>query len=183
MCTDKKPAGINSLLGRGKTVVAEALVPDSIIREHLRVSADRIHEVNMMKNWAGSARALSASFNAHIANIIAAIFIATGQDVAQVVESSMGWTWTEVRGDKLYISVTLPSLEVGTVGGGTWLPTQQEALSIMGVAGPGNPPGTNAKKFAEIVAATVLAGELNLLAALAADELARAHASKRAKPV
>jgi len=183
MCTDKKPAGINSLLGRGKTVVAEALVPDSIIREHLRVSADRIHEVNMMKNWAGSARALSASFNAHIANIIAAICIATGQDVAQVVESSMGWTWTEVREDKLYISVTLPSLEVGTVGGGTWLPTQQEALSIMGVAGPGDPPGTNAKKFAEIVAATVLAGELNLLAALAADELARAHASKRSKPV
>jgi len=183
MCTDKKPAGINSLLGRGKTVVAEALIPDSIIREHLKASADRIHEVNMMKNWAGSARALSVSFNAHIANIIAAIFIATGQDVAQVVESSMGWTWTEVRDDKLYISVTLPSLEVGTVGGGTWLPTQQEALSIMGVAGPGNPPGTNAKKFAEIVAATVLAGELNLLAALAADELARAHASKRSKPV
>jgi len=183
MCTDKKPAGINSLLGRGKTVIAEALIPDSIIREHLKVSADRIHEVNMMKNWAGSARALSVSFNAHIANIVAAIFIATGQDVAQVVESSMGWTWTEVRDDKLYISVTLPSLEVGTVGGGTWLPTQQEALSIMGVAGPGDPPGTNAKKFAEIVAATVLAGELNLLAALAADELARAHASKRSKPV
>jgi Hydroxymethylglutaryl-CoA reductase len=103
------------------------------------------------------------------------MFIATGQDVAQVVESSSGITWTEVRGEDLYISVTLPSLEVGTVGGGTSLPTQREALSIMGVFGPGNPPGSNAKKFAEIVAAAVLAGELNLLAALANEELGRAH--------
>jgi len=87
----------------------------------------------------------------------------------------MGYTWTEVRENGLYISVTLTSLEVGTVGGGTRLPTQREALSIMGVYGSGNPPGTNAKKFAEIVAATVLAGELNLLAALANRELGRAH--------
>jgi len=175
MCTDKKPALINQLLGRGKTVIAEALVKRDIALRVLKAPPEEIDYVNKAKNLLGTARAGSFSLNAHIANIVAAIFIATGQDVAQVVESSMGYTWTETRNGDLYISVTLPSLEVGTVGGGTRLPTQREALSIMGVAGGGDPPGTNAKKFAEIVAATVLAGELNLLAALAANELARAH--------
>ncbi len=175
MCVDKKPAALNALLGRGKTVVAEALIPRDVVRRVLKTEPEKIHEVNLAKNLMGSARAASLSFNAHYANIIAAVFIATGQDVAQVVESSIGYTWTEVHGDSLYISVTLPSLEVGTVGGGTRLPTQREALSLMGVAGSGNPPGTNAKKLAEIIAATVLAGELSLLAALAAGHLARAH--------
>ncbi|MEM4129757.1 MAG: 3-hydroxy-3-methylglutaryl-CoA reductase, partial [Metallosphaera sp.] len=114
-------------------------------------------------------------FNAHFANVIAAIFIATGQDVAQVVESSTGYTWVENRSGNLYISVTLPSLEVGTVGGGTRLPTQREALSIMGVDGGGDPPGSKARKFAEIVSAAVLAGELNLLSALSTRELGKAH--------
>lgn len=175
MCTDKKPALINMLLGRGKTVVAEAVIKRDVALKVLKAPPEEIDYVNKAKNLLGTARAGSFSLNAHIANIIAAIFIATGQDVAQVVESSMGYTWTEVRNGDLYISVTLPSLEVGTVGGGTRLPTQREALSIMGVAGGGEPPGTNARKFAEIIAATVLAGELNLLAALAANELARAH--------
>jgi len=175
MCTDKKPAFINRLLGRGKYVVAEALIPAGVAEQVLKAKIELIHYINQAKNLLGSSVAGSASFNAHYANIIAAIFIATGQDVAQVVESSMGFTWTELRGDNLYISVTLPSLEVGTVGGGTRLPTQREALSIMGVAGGGNPPGVNALKFAEIVAATVLAGELNLLAALASGHLAKAH--------
>ncbi len=175
MCVDKKPAVINLLEGRGKTVVAEAVIKREVCERVLKTTPEAIDMVNKVKNLLGSARAGSISFNAHYANIIAAIFIATGQDVAQVVESSMGYTWTEVRDGDLYISITLPSLEVGTVGGGTWLPTQREALSLMGVAGGGNPPGVNAKKFAEIVAATVLAGELNLLAALAAGHLASAH--------
>ncbi len=175
MCTDKKPAVINRLLGRGKYVVAEAIIPASVAENILKAKIDLIHYINQAKNLLGSSVAGSVSFNAHYANIIAAIFIATGQDVAQVVESSMGFTWTELRGDSLYISVTLPSLEVGTVGGGTRLRTQREALSIMGVAGGGDPPGVNALKFAEIVAAAVLAGELNLLAALASGHLARAH--------
>ncbi len=175
MCVDKKPAVINLLKGRGKTVIAEAVVKRSICLEVLKASPEEIDLVNRVKNLLGSARAGSISFNAHFANIIAAIFIATGQDVAQVVESSLGYTWTEVRGEDLYISVTLPSLEVGTVGGGTRLPTQREALRILGVEGGGNPPGVNAKKFAEIVAAAVLAGELSLLAALAAGHLAKAH--------
>ncbi len=175
MCADKKPAIINRLLGRGKYVVAEALIKGNIIGEVLKTDAQKIHFINMTKNLMGNAASGSPSYNAHFANIIAAIFLATGQDAAQIVESSLGFTWTEVRGEDLYISVTLPSLEIGTVGGGTRLPTQREALSIMGVAGGGDPPGLNALKLAEIIASTVLAGELNLLAALAAGHLARAH--------
>lgn len=176
MCVDKKPALINMLEGRGKTVVAEVIVSREIVLRVLKTKPEIIHDINIRKNLLGSARAGAIAYNAHFANIIAAIFIATGQDVAQVVESSMGYTWTEItsNGD-LYVSVTLPSLEVGTVGGGTRLPTQREALRILGVEGGGHPPGTNAKKFAEIIAATVLAGELNLLAALASRQLARAH--------
>jgi hydroxymethylglutaryl-CoA reductase (NADPH) len=175
MCTDKKPAFINRLLGRGKYVVSEAVIPRSVAESVLKARTDLIHYINQAKNLLGSSVAGSVSFNAHYANVIAAVFIATGQDVAQVVESSMGFTWTELRGEDLYISVTLPSLEVGTIGGGTRLRTQREALSIMGVAGGGDPPGVNALKLAEIVAATVLAGELNLLAALASGHLAKAH--------
>ena len=175
MCTDKKPAEINKILGRGKYVVAEAVIPRDVALRVLRAEPADIHYLNTAKNLHGSAAAGSPSYNAHAANIIAAIFLATGQDAAQIVESSLTITWTELRGDSLYISVTLPSLEVGTVGGGTRLPTQREALSIMGVAGGGDPPGTNARRFAEIVAATVLAGELNLLAAQASRELGRAH--------
>jgi hydroxymethylglutaryl-CoA reductase (NADPH) len=176
MCSDKKQSIVNSLHGRGKTVVAEALIPNDIITKVLKSDKNLIHEVNLRKNWAGGARAGTFfQYNAHFANIIAAIFLATGQDMAQVVESSSGYTWTEVRENGIYISVTLTSLEIGTVGGGTRLPTQREALSIMGVYGSGNPPGSNAKKFAEIIASTVLAGELNLLSALANKELGKAH--------
>lgn len=176
MCSDKKQSQVNSLHGRGKTVIAEAIIPEEVVKTVLKSDINLIHEVNLRKNWLGGARAGTIfQFNAHFANIIAAIFIATGQDAAQVVESSSGYTWTEVRGNKLYISVTLTSLEIGTVGGGTRLPTQREALSIMGIAGSGNPPGSNAKKFAEIIASTVLSGELNLLAALANKELGKAH--------
>ena len=175
MCVDKKANAVNFLLGRGKTVVSEVVIPKSLL-SGWGVTAEDVAEVNNRKNLLGSALAHSYGFNAHFANIIAAIFIATGQDVAQVVESSMGITWMEPldNGD-LYVSITLPSLEVGTVGGGTGLPTQREFLQMLGVYGSGNPPGTNALKFAEIVAAAVLAGEVNLVLALTRDELARAH--------
>jgi len=176
MCSDKKPALINALCGRGKTVVAEAIVEREVALKVLKAEPSLIHEVNVRKNLLGSARAGSPAYNAHYANILAAIFIATGQDAAQIVESSLGYTWTELTEDgDLYISVTLPSLEIGTVGGGTRLPTQREALSIMGVAGGGDPPGVNAGRLAEIIAGAVLVGELNLLAALAAGHLAEAH--------
>ncbi len=176
LCVDKKPSAMNLIRGRGKTVISEAVIEREIVESKLKTTPEAIVEVNWRKNYLGSAQAASYGFNAHFANIIAAIFIATGQDVAQVVESSMGFTTAEVTKDgDLYISVTLPSLEVGTIGGGTRLPTQKEALEIMGCYGGGDPPGSNAKKFAEIVCSAVLAGELSLLAALAAHHLVEAH--------
>jgi len=175
MCVDKKPSLLNELEGRGKSVISEAVIRRDVVKRVLKSDPHSIFEVNLVKNLLGSARSGSISFNAHYANIVAAVFLATGQDLAQVVESSMGYTWVEVRNGDLYISVTLPSLEVGTVGGGTRLPTQREALELLGCYGSGDPPGTNAKKLAEIVASTVLAGELSLLAALSAGHLARAH--------
>jgi hydroxymethylglutaryl-CoA reductase (NADPH) len=176
MCVDKKPAYINSILGRGKSVVAEAVIKKDVVSSVLKTSVNAMADVNSRKNLLGTAMAGGIGLNAHVANVIAAIFIATGQDVAQVVESSIAYTWMEETQDgDLYASVTLPSLEVGTVGGGTWLPTQKEALSLLGVYGSGDPPGINSVKFAEIVASAALAGEVNLVAALASDQLARAH--------
>jgi hydroxymethylglutaryl-CoA reductase (NADPH) len=176
MCSDKKQSLVNAIEGRGKSVVAEAVVPEKVLKEIFNTTAEAVNEVNLRKNWAGSARAGSATqFNAHFANTVAAIFLATGQDAAQVVESSSGYTWTELRKEGLYISVTLPSLEVGTKGGGTGLPTQSESLSIMKVGGSGNPLGSNSMKLAEIIASAVTAGELNLLAAFATRELGKAH--------
>ncbi|WP_010477904.1 hydroxymethylglutaryl-CoA reductase (NADPH) [Thermococcus zilligii] len=176
LCVDKKPNALNFIEGRGKTVIAEAVIPREIVEKKLKTTPELIAEVNYRKNLIGSAQAGSYGFNAHFGNIVGAIFLATGQDEAQVTEGSHGITLAEVtpEGD-LYISVTMPSLEIGTVGGGTRVPTQREALSIMGVAGGGDPPGSNAKKFAEIVAGAVLAGELSLLAAIAAKHLAKAH--------
>ncbi len=176
MCSDKKQSLVNSIDGRGKTVVAEALITKKVLKDVFGTTAYAVNDVNFRKNWVGSARAGSTTqFNAHFANTIAALFLATGQDAAQVVESSSGYTWTEVRGNDLYISVTLTSLEVGTKGGGTGLPTQSEALSLMKVSGSGDPVGSNALKFAEIAASAVMSGELNLLAALATRELGKAH--------
>jgi hydroxymethylglutaryl-CoA reductase (NADPH) len=176
MCVDKKPAYINSILGRGKSVVAETIIKKDVVSSVLKASVEDMIEVNTRKNLLGTAMAGGIGLNAHVANIVAAVFIATGQDVAQVVESSIAYTWMEETPDgDLYASVTMPSLEVGTVGGGSWLPTQREALSLLGVYGPGDPPGINAVKFAEIIASAALAGEVNLVAALASDQLARAH--------
>ncbi|MGC8479592.1 MAG: hydroxymethylglutaryl-CoA reductase [Candidatus Micrarchaeia archaeon] len=174
MCSDKKESYINELLGRGKGVVADCLIKKEVLEKNLGVSADRINIVNLKKNMLGSSRAGSSKHNAHFANVIASIFAATGQDIAQVVESSSGYTWTEVRNNSLYISVTLPSLEVGTVGGGTSLEQQKESLFILGIDNK-EAVGNNSKKFAEIITAAVLAGELNLLSALAKRELGKAH--------
>lgn len=175
LCTDKKAGSINWLLGRGKSVIAEAFISKEILENKLKVKAKQIEEVNNRKNILGSAFAHAYGLNAHIANIIAAIFLATGQDAAQITESSMGITFAEANDKGLYISVYLPSLEVGTVGGGTHLPTQKEALRIMGCEGSGEHAGYNAKKFAEIIASACLAGELSLLVALAKNELAKSH--------
>jgi hydroxymethylglutaryl-CoA reductase (NADPH) len=183
LCTDKKPAAVNGILGRGKSVVAAVGLPDDLVSEVFKTDAATLAEVNYRKNLLGSARAGSLGFNAHAANVIAAVFIACGQDPAHVVEGSGTFTTVERQEKRVYVAVTIPALQLGTVGGGTGLDTQRECLSLLGVAGGGTPPGAHAKKFAEIVAAAVLAGELSLLGALAAGHLARAHrALGRGKP-
>lgn len=171
VCTDKKPAAINLIEGRGKSVVAEVTVPRDIVKNKLKTTPKSIVEVNMAKNFVGSAIAGSMGFNAHYANMIGALFLATGQDEAQIVEGSLGITVAEENEDgDLYFSVTLPDVPLATVGGGTGLETAQECLSIMGVKG-----SNKVQKFAEIMAGVVLAGELSLMAALGAGHLARAH--------
>jgi hydroxymethylglutaryl-CoA reductase (NADPH) len=176
MCTDKKPAAINVIEGRGRTVVAEAIVPRKIVIEKLKATPEDMCDVNYRKNFLGSARAVSFGFNAQVANVIAAMYIACGQDPAHVVEGSNAITSAEMYGEDLHFSVSFPSLPMGTVGGGTGIATQSECLSLLGVKGGGTPPGSNARKLAEIVASAGLAGELSLLGALASQDLAKAHA-------
>jgi hydroxymethylglutaryl-CoA reductase (NADPH) len=170
VCVDKKPASINLIEGRGKTIVADILIPEEIVKNKLKTIAESIEEVNIVKNLLGSAVSGSMGFNAHYANMIGALFLATGQDVAHVVEGSLGITTAENRNGDLYFSVNMPDLPIATVGGGTSLETAKECLNILGVVGSGN-----VNKFAEIAIATVLAGELSLLSALSAGHLARAH--------
>ncbi|WP_298669952.1 hydroxymethylglutaryl-CoA reductase (NADPH) [uncultured Methanofollis sp.] len=175
MCVDKKPAAMNLVEGRGKTVVAGVHLSDDLIRTVFKTDAKTLAAVNYRKNLIGSARAGSLGFNAHAANIIAALYLACGQDAAHVVEGSSAITTVEETDGGAYVAVTLPAVQVGTVGGGTGIDTQAACLNLLGVAGGGEPEGTHAKAFAEIVAAGVLAGELSLLGALAAHHLARAH--------
>jgi len=175
MCTDKKPAAINTIMGRGRSVVAGIALSHELIEKIFKTDAKSMFEVNYRKNLVGSARAGAMGFNAHAANVVAAMFIACGQDAAHAIDGSTCMTTIDPTDDGVYVSVTLPSLPVGTVGGGTGVDTQQECLKILGVAGSGTPPGANAKKLAEIIAAGVLAGELSLIGALAAQHLARAH--------
>jgi hydroxymethylglutaryl-CoA reductase (NADPH) len=121
----------------------------------------------------GSIASGSMAFNAQYANVVAAIFLATGQDIAHVVEGSLGVTTAEIQGEDLCLSVYLPDLLVGTVGGGTSLATQKEGLSMMGISEGSD--GSDSQHFAEIIAAAVLAGELSLLSSLEQGTLAVAH--------
>jgi hydroxymethylglutaryl-CoA reductase (NADPH) len=143
-------------------------------------------ETNRQKSHIGSAMAGSVGgFNAHAANIVTAVFLATGQDPAQNVESSNCLTIMEYADDgkSLHVSVTMPSIEVGTVGGGTQLPAQAGCLDICGVRGASKTaPGDNSRKLATIVGASVLAGELSLIAALAANHLVNSHMQHNRKP-
>lgn len=175
-CIDKKASALTLIQGRGFYVTSEVVIPKKIVETKLKTTGERIVEIAYRKNLLGSAAAGSYGFNAHFANMIGALFLATGQDEAHIVEGSHGFTVAEVleNGD-LYFSVTLPALMVGTIGGGTGVDTQREALSIMGVAGGAKNPGENSRKFAEIAAAVVLAGEISLAAAVSARHLTQAH--------
>ncbi|KAL1226737.1 3-hydroxy-3-methylglutaryl-coenzyme A reductase [Trichinella spiralis] len=165
-------------MGRGKSVSCEAVVRRSVVTDILKTDVDSLVELNTLKNLVGSARAgVLGGFNAHSANIVAAIFLSTGQDIAEVVGSSQCLTFLEkTENGDLRISCTMPTLEVGTVGGGTVLPAQKACLEILGCAGSCDEfPGNNARRFSRIICAAVLAGELSLLSALCAGHLVRSH--------
>jgi len=175
-CVDKKPAAINAQEGRGKRIFAEAELGASVLQRYLKTTAADLGEVQYRKNLLGSTAAGSMGMNAHYANMVAAFFVATGQDIAQVAEGALGVTCIEPRpGDSVYVSISMPDVPLGAVGGGTGLQTQQEALSLMGVSPDSDDPGTAVMRLAEILGATVLAGELSLISALSSHHLARAH--------
>jgi hydroxymethylglutaryl-CoA reductase (NADPH) len=137
---------------------------------YLHVSPEELFEV-WQHTMLGHLQANAIGYNGHFANGITAIFIACGQDVANVANSAVGITNFEILEDgDLYASVTLPSLSVATVGGGTGLGTSRECLEMLGCSGSGN-----AVKLSEIVAASLLAGELSMGAAIASGEFVHAH--------
>lgn len=168
--TDKKASHVNMLHPRGKRVTAEATVPRDLLKSHLRVEPEQL-----AYHWGvASVGALLSGTNnngLHSANAITALFIATGQDVANVAEGAAATTFAEVTPDGgFYFSITVPSLIVATHGGGTHLPTQRECLEMLGCFGTGK-----VNRLAEIVAATVLAGELSLASAISSLEWVKAH--------
>jgi hydroxymethylglutaryl-CoA reductase (NADPH) len=169
LCSEKRASGFVITRGKGKRVTAGALVPHDILRLYLHVTAEQLFHV-WQSTVIGHLQAGAIGYNAHYANGLASIFIATGQDVANVANAACGITAFEMHPEGLYASVTLPALSVATVGGGTALPTQREALAMMGCSGSGK-----ARKFAEIVAAAVLGGEISMGAAIASGEFVAAH--------
>lgn len=165
---DKKPAWINFIRNRGFKAWAEVIIPKKIVAAVLKTTPEQIFEVWLAKCMIGSAMSGSMGFNAHFANIIAAFFAATGQDLAHVVEGSMGITTTKIlKNGDLYFSVYLPALMVGIVGGGTKIDTKKEALSIIGAK--------TSEELVQVLVATVLAGEISLLGSLSEGSLADAH--------
>lgn len=177
LCTDKKVSAINGILGRGKSVVAEMRIPQTICQKILHVSPEQLVQLNIKKNLIGSILAGSLrSSNAHFANILLAFYLATGQDAANIVEGSQGMTYTAVQDNDLYFSVTLPNLIVGTVGNGKGLDFVEENLRMLGCLPNPLKPGESARRLAMLCAATVFCGELSLLAAQANQgELVRSH--------
>jgi hydroxymethylglutaryl-CoA reductase (NADPH) len=167
---DKKATLLALASGRGKKVVAEAVIERRLVNRFLHTQPEQ-----MVANWnlgiLGAVQSGAIGSQAHVANALAALFIACGQDVACVAEAAVGLTRLDLteRGD-LYISLCLPNLTVGTVGGGTWLPTARNCLEMLGCFGAGG-----ARKFAAICAATALAGELSIIGSMSAGDFARAH--------
>jgi hydroxymethylglutaryl-CoA reductase (NADPH) len=175
-CTDKKASAVNGILGRGKYVIAEMTVPERLCRRMLRATPEAITALNTRKNLLGTSLAGGVrSANAHFANMLLGVYLATGQDAANIIEGSQGYTYAEVRGGDLYFSVTLPNIIVGTVGNGKGLPFVLENLERLGCLAA-RPAGENARRLAGIIGAVVLCGELSLLAAQTnPGELMKAH--------
>ncbi len=170
LATDKKSSQINILATRGKRVTAEATIPAELIREVMHTTPEDMFHARQLSNLGGLLSGVNNNGN-HSANGITAIFVATGQDIANVAESSAALVHAELLpSGAYYYSITIPALIVATYGGGTGLPTQRECLEILGCYGSGK-----VRKFAEIVAATVLCGEISLGSAIVAGEWVQAH--------
>lgn len=170
LATDKKSSRINMLHTRGKRVTAEARIPAPLVQEMMHTSVDEIYRARQVLNLGGLLAGVNNNGN-HSPNGIAAMFIATGQDVANVAESSAAIVHSELTPlGGFYYSITIPSLIVATYGGGTGLATQRECLELLGCYGRGG-----VRKFAEIVAATILCGELSLGTAVIAEEWVASH--------
>jgi hydroxymethylglutaryl-CoA reductase (NADPH) len=170
LATDKKASQVNVMKTRGKRVVAEATIPRDVLIENMRVEPEQLHYHAGVAN-VGSFLSGANNNGAHSPNGITAMFIATGQDVANVSESSAGIVYTEITPERdLYISITIPSLIVATHGGGTGLATQRECLEVLGCWGRGK-----VRKFAEIVAGVALAGEISLASAISSLDWVSSH--------
>ncbi len=169
MCSEKRPSGYLLSRGKGKSVTAGAFLPSGILKSYLHCSPRDLYDV-WHSTLVGHLAANAVGYNAQYANGLAAMFIAMGQDVANVVNASCGITNFELADGGLYVSLTLPALSLATVGGGTGLGTQRECLEMVGCFGSGQ-----AGKLAEIVAAALLGGEISMGAAIASGEFAAAH--------
>jgi hydroxymethylglutaryl-CoA reductase (NADPH) len=170
MSGDKKASAQSFLNVRGRKVTAEAVIPAALVEQLLHTTPQRMADYWRMSAMGG---VLSGTIGVqgHYANGLTALYLACGQDAACIAESAVGVTRFEVRPDgALYAAVTLPNLMVGTVGGGTGLPTQRACLELMGLHGDGK-----ARALAEVCAGVALAGELSIIGALAAGEFTRAH--------
>lgn len=168
--TDKKASQVNIMRTRGKRVTAEATIKRDVLNHVMRVEPSSLHRHSQVAN-VGAFLSGANNNGCHSPNAITAMFIATGQDVANVAESSAGVVYTELTDDgDLYISITIPSLIVATYGGGTGLATQRECLEIMGCYGRGK-----VNKLAEIIAGVVLAGELSLASAISSSDWVSSH--------
>ena len=168
--TDKKASQVNIMRTRGKRVTAEAVVKRDVLIQRMRVEPESLVYHAGVAN-VGAILSGANNNGAHSANGITAMFIATGQDVANVAESSAGLLYSELTPERdLYLSITIPSLIVATHGGGTALPTQRECLSMLGCTGRGK-----VNQLAEIIAGVVLAGELSLGAAISSSDWVSSH--------
>ena len=164
-CTDKKVSAVNGILGRGKYIIAEITVSKELCGKFLKTTPERLVQLNVRKNLLGSLVSGSVrSANAHVANMLLAFYLATGQDAANIVEGSQAITFAEVKGDDLYFTVTLPNLILGTIGNGKNLDFVKDNLELMGFD-TNSSNELDAKKLGGLCAATVLCGELSLLAA------------------
>ncbi len=170
MSGDKKATAMSYLYVRGKKVIAEAVIPRNLVARILHTTPEIMMEYWKM-SFVGGVQTGSIGVQGHYANGLAAMFIACGQDAACIAEASVGITRIDLvdKGD-LYISVSLPNLIVGTVGGGTDLPTQRECLQMIGCKGEGT-----ARIFAEVCAAVALGGEISIMGALASGQFTQAH--------